>query len=135
MAVAICVLIASILVANSQDRKHSFADAKAAANKVVIHIGKQDGKSVRALGNKQFQSMYTDSDIQERLDAIKDKTATMPQVVAQAWGPTDNMKSVDTVYKYTGKTPYFLRISEAYSGSSWQLTDIAGSKTMPMLAK
>lgn len=135
MAVALVVIVVSVFVTSAQDRKKSFADAKTAANKVVQYIGKQDGKAVRSLGSKQFQGMYTDSDIQQRLDAIKDKVAGTPQVVAQAWGPIDNTKSVDTVYKYNGKSAYYLRISEEYSGNSWQLTDIAGSKSMPKLAK
>lgn len=136
LAVVIIVLIMTIL--SKLSLKHEVTQAQVVSDKVISYMAKQNTTAIRTLGDKNFQSDHTASELST---ALTFKT-TPPITFAALYGdakPTVDQKIVTNntrgqhvviIYRYDKlKVPFFVRIDtiKAPGDSQWHLQALSAS--------
>lgn len=132
--VALCLVLAKGLI-DQISLKHEVRDATVVTDQVISGIRKQNGKAVRSLGDKTFQSQNTDSNLTAQFKLASKLTASTPVIERKTVTNTDDQQAVSIIYKFQKPVFYIRTIVVKKDGSDkFQLANLKADTTVKTLA-
>lgn len=140
-AIIIIVVISLVVfIFGRLNLKHEVAQAKVVSGKVVAALAKQDTKTIRALGDKQFQAKNSAASLNTAL-TFHDQNSTAikfadlygdatPTVDRQIVANNSRGKHVAIIYRYNKlKVPFYVRVDVGQDpgSSTWTLQALSAS--------
>lgn len=127
--VVILVVIIALLITltGKLHLKSEVSAARKITDRLITDISKVNGTDAKSLGTPQFQSQNSASNLNTQFEAVNTHTNGSASVVRQTVDHKSKPDTVFIIYKYGGKTPYYIRVAAAQSNGAWHLVSLLGS--------
>lgn len=127
--VLIAVIIALTVTLISRLRlKHEVAAARSVTDRVVQDITRTDASDAWHLGDSRFQTKHSETQLKALFSSVNQIATGTPTAERQIVANSTPVDTVYIIYKYPGKTPYYIRVAVGRTAGSqpWRLTGISG---------
>lgn len=125
------IIVLVVTIMNKLSLKHEVSAAQRVTNHLISDVARQDAADAHKLGDPKFQAAHSTKQLAQIFSSVTDISKNPTTIDRSIVSNTKQAQTVYVIYKYSSKTPYFIRVtaSKLSNSSTWQLTGISGNNT------